>query len=102
MTMTSIAETVNSSNDINGQTKFNERTLIRREIQQIITRRLPNQYKRRVILRQAMAFENILYKRAPCMEYYSDLSTLERRVIQAAEALLRTNLASAATTVTMR
>ena len=79
---------------------FNERDVIRREIQQITTQQLQQttngRIKRRMIVKHSMVLENVLYKRAPCMEYYSDLSTLESRLMKAAEAIFAYRSSAAA------
>ena len=44
-------------------------------------------YKRGHIARQAMVFEDFLYTRAPNLEYYSNMDTLELRVLSIAIAM---------------
>ena len=89
------AAAITASDHIQPNTMFNERDAVRREIQQIISRRihadahsqLSNRSKRRVIIKQSFIFDNILYKRALCMQDYSDLNTLESRVMRWADMI---------------
>lgn len=72
---------------------FNDRVLIRQQIQLIVAQRLyhtgvQGRLKQRLILRQSFGFENFLHKRALCMEQYSDLNTLEDRVMKVANAIM--------------
>lgn len=48
----------------------------------------PRRLKQRMLIRQSLIFENFLYKVASSMDEYSDLTTLEARLLRAAEAIL--------------
>ncbi|KAL3769747.1 hypothetical protein ACHAWO_009919 [Cyclotella atomus] len=64
------------------------RAHIRGEIQQIILDRLPPQlrrfYKRSAIVKQAIVFEEFLYKTSSSLEFYANADTLQHRVLQIA------------------
>mmetsp|Transcript_15737 Transcript_15737/g.33070 ORF Transcript_15737/g.33070 Transcript_15737/m.33070 type:complete len:102 (+) Transcript_15737:24-329(+) len=72
-------------------TQYNERSIVRREIQTIIARNISERGRRRLnqrgIIEQSFMFESLLYHHASCIEQYGDRETLEARVIKAANAL---------------
>mmetsp|Transcript_23242 Transcript_23242/g.48264 ORF Transcript_23242/g.48264 Transcript_23242/m.48264 type:complete len:123 (-) Transcript_23242:272-640(-) len=73
---------------------YNSRTTIRREIQRILVQLFRLQHgrgrriSRRKVVNHALSLESILYRRAQTMEAYSDLSTLETRLILAEDAII--------------
>eukprot|EP01082_Thalassiosira_pseudonana_P014954 g13270.t1 g13270 contig8:293300-293939(-) len=69
-----------------------DRIFVRNEVQRIIINRLSNQlrrhYKRRQVVRQSLILESFLYKRALTLEMYTDLDTLEERVLRVSGAMM--------------
>ena len=73
--------------------EYSTRPQICLEIQRIIYNRIPlhlrRKYKRRHIISQALLLDSILYKTAPSMKVYADMSTLTVRVLGRARPLVR-------------
>eukprot|EP01082_Thalassiosira_pseudonana_P008819 g7715.t1 g7715 contig26:115741-116142(-) len=71
--------------------KINDRIVIRSEIQRIIQDRLPprphHPYTRKHLLHQASILESFLYRRAECLDVYTERNTLEERLVRAARAM---------------